>query len=193
MSRPHSTKVDEKGRICTKCSEYKPWSEFRKSASSTTGHTPSCKACLNPQRREWERRNPERHAAYVKKYRESGRYAAANRKHYYKDVEASRARARRYYLENLEAYRERGREYYRSLTPEQKATIFARAAWRKRYYLKLTRGVFTDAEWKKLLNRFSGLCAYCETAKAEHREHVIPISQGGSPNMQANVSRMQPI
>ena len=60
-----------------------------------------------------------------------------------------------------------------------KATGRARAAWRKRYYLKLTRGVFTDAEWKKLLNRFSGLCAYCETAKAEHREHVIPISRGG--------------
>lgn len=40
---------------------------------------------------------------------------------------------------------------------------------------------FTDQDWQKLVNRFRGCCAYCGERSFElQREHVIPLSRGGS-------------
>jgi 5-methylcytosine-specific restriction endonuclease McrA len=35
-------------------------------------------------------------------------------------------------------------------------------------------------DWDALLKRFNGLCAYCGKNKADHRDHVTPISKGGT-------------
>lgn len=41
-------------------------------------------------------------------------------------------------------------------------------------------GNHTRADWLRLLNRFGGLCAYCETAIATTEDHVIPVTRGGT-------------
>ncbi len=42
--------VDDDGRTCTYCNEYKPWSEYFKSSTGTRGYTSSCKGCLKVRR-----------------------------------------------------------------------------------------------------------------------------------------------
>lgn len=40
---------------------------------------------------------------------------------------------------------------------------------------------FTDVDWRKLVNRFGGRCAYCNIRSAKLQlEHVIPLSRGGT-------------
>jgi 5-methylcytosine-specific restriction endonuclease McrA len=38
---------------------------------------------------------------------------------------------------------------------------------------------FSDKDWKRLVNRFGGCCAYCGEKKILTLEHVVPISRGG--------------
>lgn len=40
---------------------------------------------------------------------------------------------------------------------------------------------FTEKEWKRLVNRYRGCCAYCgEQCSELQREHVIPLARGGT-------------
>lgn len=49
MSRgkPVKTDIFDDGRVCTRCSKRKLWSEFRKATNSSLGYTSICKNCLN--------------------------------------------------------------------------------------------------------------------------------------------------
>jgi 5-methylcytosine-specific restriction endonuclease McrA len=39
-------------------------------------------------------------------------------------------------------------------------------------------GVIRDADWRRLVDRFGGRCAYCERP-ATSQDHVVPLSRGG--------------
>lgn len=58
---------------------------------------------------------------------------------------------------------------------------------RNRIVREMRRGTLgpyhKHGDWLKLLNRFDGKCAYCGENKAEHRDHVIPISRGGTDSI----------
>lgn len=41
----------------------------------------------------------------------------------------------------------------------------------------------TEYDWQKLLNKYNGLCAYCGKRKATQRDHIIPISKGGTDSI----------
>jgi 5-methylcytosine-specific restriction endonuclease McrA len=47
----------------------------------------------------------------------------------------------------------------------------------------LDRGAFgptyTERDWRHLIARYRGMCAYCGVRPAEHRDHVTPVSRGG--------------
>ena len=44
-----------------------------------------------------------------------------------------------------------------------------------------TTYAFTDRDWRRMVNRFRGRCAYCDTKSDDLQlEHVIPLSRGGS-------------
>ena len=45
------TPVEDKGRVCTKCLEFKLWSEFNKARTKQLGYSASCKACKNAKKR----------------------------------------------------------------------------------------------------------------------------------------------
>ena len=55
---------------------------------------------------------------------------------------------------------------------------------RNRYIRYLARGAagpyHNNSEWEKLLRRHNGKCAYCGERPAEHKDHIIPISKGGT-------------
>ncbi len=45
-------------------------------------------------------------------------------------------------------------------------------------------GAHTEEEWRARLDDWHGLCAYCLAAKATERDHVVPISRGGSDDIE---------
>lgn len=60
-----------------------------------------------------------------------------------------------------------------------------RNSWVIRGFRKrAAEGYHSWQEWESLVADYSGLCAYCSTAPAESRDHVIPISRGGSNNIE---------
>ena len=112
----------------------------------------------------WAQENPERRAEYLKRWREENRleqalYAAQ----YYRDnQEAIKARARAYYGENADQY-----------------AVYEHT---RRARELNAPGEFTREEWLEKLRLFGRRCAWCgETiAGVIHRDHVIPLSKGGS-------------
>jgi len=41
----------------------------------------------------------------------------------------------------------------------------------------------SDSDWQRLLHRYNGKCAYCGERTALHKDHIIPISKGGTDSM----------
>lgn len=46
MGKPSICRVDEQGRECKKCGEYKAWEDFRKLKHGVNGRSPRCKDCM---------------------------------------------------------------------------------------------------------------------------------------------------
>ena len=79
--------MDDIVRVCRKCGQEKPLSEFVKNKECVLGRTHTCKQCEAEKNRKWREANPEkyreqfrtRRAANPEKYREySRKYRAAN-------------------------------------------------------------------------------------------------------------------
>ena len=61
--------MKERARVCSKCVVRKPIEEFHKDRSAKGGRKPACRVCVNKQRSEWLKRNPENKRAYGRQYR----------------------------------------------------------------------------------------------------------------------------
>jgi hypothetical protein len=48
------------------------------------------------------------------------------------------------------------------------------------YRRRGAKGRFSDRDWCRLVARHGGQCAYCHIAPATTRDHVIPVSRGGT-------------
>ena len=57
-SRP-KTKVDDRGRVCTKCDEYKDWDSFSKHKGGKNGRSSKCKVCLVKYVQKLRKANPD--------------------------------------------------------------------------------------------------------------------------------------
>jgi hypothetical protein len=54
-------------------------------------------------------------------------------------------------------------------------------SWRERGARKRNAvGQHSRHEWEELLKEYGGLCAYCRNKKADTKDHVIPIFNGGT-------------
>lgn len=129
-------------KVCTKCGEAKPLTEYRRLARSRDGHAHQCTPCRATQERAWREANKERIAARDRAYREANRERVLTRKRAYNETnrdqiaayrEANRARraaVKRAWdaanREHREAYREANRE-------RDKATARAWHAANKEY------------------------------------------------------------
>lgn len=94
------------------------------------------------------------------RHRDSGALRARDRARYAKEGDKRRAYARQYLADNPERMR--------AIRRNRKSRI------------KATRLLFTEGDWKRLVARYQGRCAYCgDRSDTLHREHVIPIVKGG--------------
>lgn len=91
---------------------------------------------------------------------EDGRSVARDRARYEREAPQRRAQAMRYLREN----------------PERMRAIRRRRKGQLRAEVLL----FTERDWRRLVARYRGCCAYCgEPSDSLHREHVIPLARGG--------------
>jgi hypothetical protein len=54
----------EKGKVCTKCNEWKSYNEFHKNKNVKDGYVSQCKECRNLHRKEYYKNNKEKHKQY---------------------------------------------------------------------------------------------------------------------------------
>jgi len=120
---------------------------------------PVCKKCHNARCRVIEKNNPERRAAYLKKYYEIS-------------PEKARLRAKKYRQKNPESVKA-GFEKWRKANPEKdKARGFRRRAHKE----SVASFHVTKKEFAAL---YASPCAYCGSTEKICIDHVVPLSKGG--------------
>ena len=128
-------------------------------------------------------KDPERQRAYAREWLK-------------RNVQKARDAVRRYAKAHPERRRAAKRLYYARHPERHKAAmaIYNRAhpevlrakssAYRAR--AREAEGQFTSAEWRDLVERHSGRCAYCLAVAPLQVDHRIPLKRGGS-NWIANI------
>lgn len=62
--------MDDITRVCRKCGQEKPLSEFVKNKTCALGYSHTCKQCNAERNRKWRAANPEKVREYNRKWRE---------------------------------------------------------------------------------------------------------------------------
>ena len=95
--------MDDITRVCRKCGQEKPLSEFVKDKTCALGHRHTCKQCEQERYRKWRAANPEKIREIRHKWREA-------------NTEKERGRCRKWYAANTEKFLEMKRKYREELT-----------------------------------------------------------------------------
>lgn len=180
------------------------------------GYHYTCKVCHNQERREqralnieaarakariYYARNTERVKANVAAYRlaHPERVKASHKAYYERNRDIRRAKQR---VRNM-AYRadqgDRVRAYFRSYSyrlrredPIRARRLRAKHERRRRALKANAEGFHTEAEWENLKAHFDYHCLRCGRREPEiklTRDHVVPLSEGGSDY----ISNIQPL
>ena len=126
----------------------------------------------------YARRSRERHPDYAKNY-------------YWANPELCRQRTRNWAKRNPDMVKKKSREWNQANRERANASL---REWRKHNKDKIAawnrtvraqrktakRFEVTIKDWRKLVNRFGGRCAYCDTKTTLTTEHVVPLVRGGA-------------
>lgn len=123
---------------------------------------------IRARNREWSRRNKEARKAYRRTYFEAHKEQIRAR---------DRERERKKYAKNPRAVL----DYYRTWRQRNlaKAREYLRVSTQRRRAASTGRH-FTVLEWLALVERYAGRCAYCGAAGPLEADHRIPLSRGGT-------------
>ncbi len=162
-------------KLCRKEMVYKSVSEFNRHTGTIDGLRSQCRQCDSESNKKYREENADRLAKNLSDWREKN---PNNRKeHYQKNKE-------RVYLQTKE---------YREARPEQYNTY-----WHNRQAkIRNNGGTHTTEEWIALRESYGNRCIFpgCDfihlitDGKGLTRDHVIPVSLGGS----SDISNIQPL
>ena len=156
-------------KICSKCRTSKAITDFHKDPKHKDGLRSECKECQGARIKEWN----DNHKEWRKK-----RDAQYHREHYRKSKRAAYYRKR--YQDNKERIKQQNREY----RMKHKAQAVIRTAKYRSTKLSL-EATLTNEQWEGLKLMFKNRCIYCgKRTKRLEREHIIPVSCGGSFTLQ---------
>ena len=136
-----------------------------------------------------------------REYRESHRVVAVRRQRAYYKIhrEELHAKARKKYAENPEPAKQCAKEWARKNKQRKadtdKAWVKAnhdkvRAAQHKhRTALRGNGGAYTSAQWLDLCKCYGNKCLRCKKHRKLTADHVIPVSKGGT----SNIDNIQPL
>ena len=183
------------------------------------GYKSRCRICWNAQKREERASNPEKHRETARKYVEAnkehirelkrkhqaenpGKYDEALRKYRETHRKEINIKARERREQDLEHYREIGRNSYERHAEERRKysiEYYKRypeksvAATNRRRALKYASEItHTEEEWQELKAFYNFTCLCCGKQEPEiklTRDHVIPLTQGGSDS----IDNVQPL
>lgn len=110
--------MDDITRVCRKCGQEKPLSEFVKDKTCALGHRHTCKQCEQERYRKWHAANPEKIREYNRKWRAANPEKIREIRHKWREAntEKERGRCRKWYAANTEKFLEMKRKYREELT-----------------------------------------------------------------------------
>lgn len=138
---------------------------------------------IREQKKAWRLANPEKTATYAKTFRETHKDEIKEKNHLY--YLANSEQMKKSATDWGNANPERRKEIIESWhvnNPERSRYLGQQSRSRRRASIKGndSKGVSFD-EWQEILVRFNHSCAYCNEKNINLvREHVRPISKGGS-------------
>ena len=150
-------------KTCTKCKQEQDTSEFTKDRSRKDDLNLWCKSCTRANSRricaENQKHYKEKHLAYNQA--NPGILAAASRRYYWNNREHCLIAAK--------------------ITRQKEDKEQARARWNRRHAREANaEGSHTTEEWEKVLTEANGECLVCRTVENMTRDHIIPLSRGGT-------------
>lgn len=173
-------------KVCKKCGETKPISEFRKESRVCDGLTARCKDCINAMQR-LNNVTDETRSRYAG-YRQQERYRQIQRNWRENNRERKREQARKDMrkkrLINPEPLRARATRWKQS-NPDRVLTINRARAARKQN----APGSHTTDQWLYLCMWFGNCCVCCGITDKLTADHVMPLSRGGSNS----IDNLQPL
>lgn len=178
---------------CTKCGDLKPLESFYRMKVSKDGRGVWCKSCMNGNRKEWAKANPERDRQTKRAIEKRNR----EKKYEYRKRPERKAWMVKYSREWYEKNRERLKEI--------------RAAWHRENYLskrkekmvhnerirrarkRAAKGSYSLDQVLAMYSDQSGKCAACSISLIDgyHCDHIIPLARGGS-NEISNIQLLCP-
>jgi 5-methylcytosine-specific restriction endonuclease McrA len=123
----------------------------------------------------------------------------AMRTRYDANREVYAARQKRYREDNREkiaasqkAYRSKNKDRHNELNRAwDKANRDKKNAWYAKYRARKigAEGSHTAKQWRDILAKWGGVCAYCGTSERITKDHIVPLVRGGSDY----ASNLQPL
>jgi len=195
-------------KVCSKCRQPKPLSEFRSNRRRKDGLHPQCKSC----ERDYALANKERIDAYQKQYQEQNRerISAHHAEYRKQNAEHLREMRQQWLAANPEKNRDAKRRSYEAKRAEYKARTRRNAldnpertrsynrAWknrnpakvqelRMRYNAQKVAATIETVDYEAIYRRDKGICHICLNPVPKsrlHFDHVIPLSKGGPHSME---------
>lgn len=156
-------------KICRRCEQAKPRSDYTVDTRYDDGCYPYCAAC----RKEWRQGRRERQRELELNWREKNgdRARELGRNHYARHKETIAPKRRAY-----------DRERYRN-DPMVKRRKDIQTAQKNRRRRALLYGIktehHTEQEWQQLCEKYNHRCLRCGEQKPLTRDHIIPVTSGG--------------
>jgi len=107
---------------CTKCGEWKGFSEYHKDGKVSGGLRARCKACVAEYKMKYWEANKEKCAEYQRKYREANKEKCAEYQRKYREANKEKCAEywRKYREENWERFLENQRKYQEKIRHEKR-------------------------------------------------------------------------
>jgi len=159
-------------KTCRTCKSVKALSEFYKNCGARDGLTGNCKSCGDVVSNAWRHANRDRHNSYQR----------GKKKPY---TEAQREWHRQNYLRNKDRLKSLSAAWWKRGGPKVRAAR-QRSDAKRRALAATAIGTHTQSEWDRILRKSHWVCAKCKSAKPLTKDHILPLSRGGS-NMADNL------
>lgn len=158
----HTTPQDVPLKVCTKCGEAKPVTEYSKNSHTKDKLHSYCKTCASAIYKAWREANAEKRRAYMKQWHAD-------------NLEYENRYAREKY-QNDEQYRQHVLDWQKSHPEERRKQKMRRRARKLE-----AGGSHTAEDIKAQLHRQKGKCYYChkKVGTDYHVDHIVPLSRGG--------------
>lgn len=166
-------KLSQGLHYCVRCKAWKPVGEFQKRTSDILGISSRCIICHRGISRETARKYRKAYVAKGSEWRRN------NREKHLETRKKWRAKP-----ENAERERARYKAWAKTHYDNVKELLH-----RRRARIAKNGGSYTPSEWKLLCAKYDYKCLRCGEKKPLTPDHVIPISRGGTNN----IDNIQPL